>query len=509
MNAREPGLVEVEGISKSFGDLRVLNSVSLTIRPGTFHAVIGENGAGKSTLMKCMLGFYPIDSGAVRINHASIATPAQARHAGMGMVFQNFNLVPSMTVAENLLLAREDIPPIIDWREEKRRLREFLDTAPFSIDLESRVEHLAAGQKQKVEILKQLYLNTKMLILDEPTSVLTPAESDEVMSVLSGMVKAGLLSVILISHKFREVMGFADEVSVLRAGRIAMSVPVRTTSPAQLGEAMMGDSHPPEPLDKQRTAASGTALEVRGLVVQGDIGLVAVNQVDFSVAPGEILGVAGVSGNGQRELVQAIAGQRKIESGKIRAFGKPFHATRLGILQAGLFTLPEEPLENATVPSMSVAENLALRRFDRSPSSKWRWLLNRLEMRDAAVGVIRKFSIRPSSPGVAIRNLSGGNLRKAVLGRDLIGNEVKILVVANPCVGLDFVATAFVHNQLIELRNRGGALLLVSEDLDELVKLADRIVVMSGGVMAHETRAVELDRALIGSYFGGEPGRTE
>ena len=226
-----------------------------------------------------------------------------------------------------------------------------------------------------------------------------------------------------------------------------------------------------------------------------------MNQVSFTVRCGEILGVAGVSGNGQRELVQAIGGQRTVESGEIRAFDKPFHPTRRGIRTAGLFTLPEEPLENATVPSMSVAENLALRRLTAS-ISKARWFLNRSAIREAAVAVIRGFSIRPPFPDIAIRNLSGGNVRRAVLGRDLMGGEARILVVANPCVGLDFVGTASVHNKLVELRNSGGALLLVSEDLDELVKLADRIVVMSGGVIAHETRP----RSWTGqcrNYMGG------
>jgi general nucleoside transport system ATP-binding protein len=503
MSAKQPALMEVKAISKYFGHLHALESVSLTVRPGTFHAVVGENGAGKSTLAKCMLGVYPVNSGEVSIGGKHIADPGDARHAGMGMVFQHFNLVPSMTVAENLLLAREDLPTLLNWREQRAQLAKFLDTAPFSIDLESRVAHLAAGQKQKVEILKQLYLETKVLILDEPTSVLTPAESDEVMTVLSAMVKKGALSVVLISHRFREVMDFADEVSVLRGGRLVASLPVKDSSPAHLAELMMGESRAPQPLAKSSFASAKPALEIDGLLVRSDNGLIAVNQVSLRVACGEILGIAGVSGNGQRELVQAIAGQRRIEAGQIRAFGSAFHPTRAGIRQAGLFTLPEEPLENATVPSMSVAENLALRSFDRPPLARWGWFLNRSAIRNAAIAVIRAFSVRPSSPDVSIRNLSGGNLRKVVLGRDLAGGEARILVVANPCVGLDFVATASIHNRLIELRNKGGALLLVSEDLDELIQLADRIMVMSKGVIAHETHSSQLDRTAIGSYFGG------
>ena len=233
----------------------------------------------------------------------------------MGMVFQNFTLIPSMTVAENLLLARKDLPAFLNWREERTRLQKFLETAPFSIDLESRIAHLAAGQKQKVEILKQLYLDTKVLILDEPTSVLTPAESDEVMGVLARMVERGALSVVLITHKLREVMDFADDVTVLRHGRVVGSLPVEQTNPVKLAALMMGESRPPEPVTKKSNSTStATALEVKNLTVRGDNGLVAVNQVSLTVRCGEILGVAGVSGNGQRELVQAIAGQRTVET---------------------------------------------------------------------------------------------------------------------------------------------------------------------------------------------------
>ena len=503
MSVGEPGLVEIRDVSKSFGHVHALNSVSLTVRPGTFHAVIGENGAGKSTLAKCILGFYPLNAGEVRVNERLITNTAEARSSGIGMVFQQFTLIPSMTVAENLLLARKDLPAFIHWRDEHIRLQKFLETAPFSIDLQSRISHLSAGQKQKVEILKQLYLDAKILILDEPTSVLTPDESDEVMGVLSRMVQRGTLSVILITHRLREVMDYADNVTVLRGGRLVTSLSVAESNASKLAELMMGESRLPESVDKKNIPSTELALDIKELTVRGDNGLVAVNQVSLSVRSGEILGVAGVSGNGQRELVQAIAGQRTIESGEIRAFDKPFHPTRLGIRTAGLFTLPEEALENATVPSMSVAENLALRKFDRTPFSKLRWLLNRSAIRDAALAIIKSFSIRPPFSETPIRNLSGGNVQRAVLGRDLMDGEARILVIANPCHGLDLVATAFVHNHLVELRNSGGALLLVSEDLDELVKLADRIVVMSGGAIAHEAHSSELDRAVVGRHMGG------
>jgi simple sugar transport system ATP-binding protein len=500
---RTPPGIQAIGISKSFGALRALDDVSIEVPAGTFHAIVGENGAGKSTLAKCLLGFYRPDTGAVRLDGAVVVTPAEARRAGLGMVFQNFTLAPSMTVAENLVLARPDLPAVLNWKREGDRLRAFLEHAPFSVDLDSRVEHLAAGQKQKVEILKQLYLETRVLILDEPTSVLTPAEADEVMGVLNNLVRLGSLSVLLITHKLREVIAFANRVTILRRGRWVASADVRDIDISRIAELMIGGSAPPEQAARPGVTARVPALEIRYLTVRGDHGLPSVKAVNLTVNRGEILGVAGVSGNGQRELVQAIGGQRNIESGTIRAFGALYEPSRRAIHSAGLFTLPEEPLENATVPRMSVAENLALRSFDRRPIAKLGFLLDHGAIREAAEDSVRRFSIRTPSVWASMRNLSGGNVQRAVLARDLGSGEAKIMVVANPCFGLDFAAIAFVHNQLIDLRNRGGSVLLVSEDLDELMKIADRILVMSSGEIAHETLRAELDLAVIGRYMGG------
>jgi simple sugar transport system ATP-binding protein len=485
-----PPSIDAVGISKSFGTLRALDDVSLEVPSGTFHAIVGENGAGKSTLAKCLLGFYHPDTGQVKLNGFAVSTPAEARRAGLGMVFQHFTLAPAMTVAENLLLARPDLPMFLNWRNEKQRLLRFLETAPFQIDLDARVEHLAAGQKQKVEILKQLYLETRVLILDEPTSVLTPAEADEVMLVLRSLVEKGLLSVILITHKLREVMSYADRVTVLRRGRWVASRDVRAIDVDRVAELMIGTSQPPEQIGRTGIAPGAAEFQIEDLVVLGDHGLPAVKKINLTVRSGEILGIAGVSGNGQRELVQAIGGQRDIESGSIRA-------------ASGFYTLPEEPLQNATIPGMSVAENLALRTFGQPPIAKFRFLLERAVLAEKAEQLVTRFSIRTPSIWSPIRNLSGGNVQRAVLARDLGSNGKKIFVVANPCFGLDFAATAFVHNQLIELRNRGGSVLLISEDLDELMSVADRIVVMSGGEIVHETSPAELDLATVGRYMGG------
>jgi len=439
----------------------------------------------------------------VKLDGVPAASPAETRRAGLGMVFQHFTLAPSMTVAENLVLARPDLPSILNWKREKERLRAFLQTAPFPVDLEDRVEHLAAGQKQKVEILKQLYLETRVLILDEPTSVLTPAEADEVMTVLGALVRQGSLSVLLITHKLREVMTYAERVTVLRRGRWVATYDVADVDIPRIAELMIGNAPPPEQAARIGVTTRAPALVIRDLLVRGDHGLPAVKRVNLTVHAGEILGVAGVSGNGQRELVQAIGGQRDLESGSIAVFGAPFRPSRAAIRKAGLFTLPEEPLENATVPRMSVAQNLALRSFDRAPISKFGFVLDRAAIRRSAEASVGYYSIRTPSIRTPMRNLSGGNVQRAVLARDLGSAEAKIMVVANPCFGLDFAATAFVHNQLMDLRNRGGSVLVVSEDLDELMKIADRIVVMSGGEIAHETLRSDLDLAVVGRYMGG------
>jgi general nucleoside transport system ATP-binding protein len=498
-----PPAVEALGIGKSFGALRALEQVDLRAPSGSFHAIVGENGAGKSTLAKCLLGFHRPDQGLVKLDGAVVHTPAEARRVGLGMVFQHFTLAPSMTVAENLALARPDLPAVLNWGKERMRLMRFLESAPFAIDLDARVEHLAAGQKQKVEVLKQLYLETRVLILDEPTSVLTPTEAGEVMTVLRGMVSQGSLSVILITHKLREVMTFADDVTILRRGRCVASSRVRHLGVDRIAELMVGNAATSEHTGRAVISTGDPALEIRGLVVRGDHGLPAVKNVSLVLRSGEILGIAGVSGNGQRELVQAIGGQRDIEKGSIRAFGKPYRPSRATIRSTGVFTLPEEPLQNATVPGMSVAENLALRAFDYPPVARSRFLLDRAAIRKSAEESVQKFSIRAPSIWAPIRALSGGNVQRAVLARELAELEARILVAANPCFGLDFAATAFVHNQLMDLRNRGGSVLLVSEDLDELMKIADRIMVMSGGEIAHETERADLDLAVVGRYMGG------
>jgi len=367
---------------------------------------------------------------------------------------------------------------------------------------------LAAGEKQKLELLKQLYLRPRLLILDEPTSVLTPQEADEVLGHVRALARANVCTVLIITHKFREVVAYADDVTVLRRGRAVHHGAVAGTSPAELARAMVGDAQAAETEGAQqrprtRTPQTGgePALAVSGLQVMGDRGTLAVRELSLAVRPGEILGVAGVSGNGQRELVEALVGQRAREGGAVQVRGEPYAATRAENHRLKVRSLPEEPLRNACVGDLSVAENMALRDFDLPPLA----VAGRLRFahwRRRAREWITAYGIKTRGEDAPIRSLSGGNVQRAVLARELAG-DINVLVAANPVFGLDFAAVEEIHGRLRGVRDRGGAVLLVSEDLDELLELADRIVVMSEGRIVHETDATGADRQVLGAHMGG------
>ncbi len=495
--------VEANGMTKRFGEFAALDEVSLKVAPATFHALLGENGAGKSTLVKCIMGYYQPDGGELLVadEKTSIANPRVAHALGLGMVYQHFTLVPAMTVAENLVLARDDVPPIVDWSKERKRLEAFLSTMPFRVPLNAKVSAISAGERQKCEILKQLYLKRRFLILDEPTSVLTPGEADEVLGMLRGMVEKGDLTVLMITHKFREVMAFADEVTILRRGKLAGKGHVKDLSPDSMARTMIGAEE--LTLQPARAGEFGAPkLAINGLNALDDAGQPAVRDVTLSIRGGEIVGVAGVSGNGQRQLIEVLAGQRDAESGQIFLQGELYHATRQEMRRANLSVLPEEPLKNACVARMSVADNLALREFDRVPYALGGWWLNRAKFSEDAQRKIIRYKIKTRSGDTAIGDLSGGNVQRTVLARELAG-DVSVLIAANPCFGLDFAAVAQIHAEIMAARNRGAAVLLVSEDLDELLELADRVLVMFHGALVYETPAAQADLTEIGRHMAG------
>jgi general nucleoside transport system ATP-binding protein len=499
-----PPLLIAEEVTKRFGSQTVLDRVSLRLEPGSVHALLGENGAGKSTLVKCIMGFYHADAGRVVVGDAavSIKNPKDAQIHGIGMVYQHFTLVENMTVAENLVLSRAKVPALIDWKHEHAALDKFMASMPFSISPKRLVRQLAAGEKQKLEILKQLYLGSRIVILDEPTSVLTPDEADSVLGMLREMTRAGELSVLMITHKFREVTRFCDEVTVLRKGRFAGSGKVSELTTAQMAEMMVGAEPPSASVAREDSARQGLVLEVQKLEADDDLGLPVLNGVSFSVNRGEIVGIAGVSGNGQDELVEVLGGQRLSRSGSVVVSGQPYGATRREIREQGVRLLPEAPLRNACVSNMSVAENIGFRNFDVSPFTLWRWLVRHASLRRHASTAITEYRIKTPSPDERIGNLSGGNVQRAVLARELTG-EVQLLIVANPCFGLDFAAVAEIRTRIMNARNGGAAVLLVSADLDEVFALADRILVMSEGSVVHESSAATADLQEIGRHMAG------
>jgi simple sugar transport system ATP-binding protein len=505
MTTKAPPKLELINVTKRFGSFVANEKVSMQLRPGTFHALLGENGAGKSTLVKCIMGYHKADEGDIVIGASSreIRSPQDANRLGVGMVYQHFTVVPAMTVAENLLLARTDLPAIINWAAEYRRLAAFLETAPFRIDPKAPVAGLAAGEKQKVEILKQLYLQNTVLILDEPTSVLTPGEADEVLGILRAMVSRNELSVLLITHKFREVTAYCDEITVLRKGRVAGSGRVADLTTSDMASMMMGEQRQGKTIEKAEQVLGKPLLEIKGVRANRDNGIEAVCGVDLAVRAGEIVGIAGISGNGQRELVEVIAGQRAATSGEVLLEGEAFHGKRKEIFQHQIYVLPEEPLRNACAAEMSVAENLAFRSFERAPYSWGGWLLREPSIRARGTDAIARYKVKTPGPDAAIGTLSGGNIQRVVLARELGTGSARILVAANPCFGLDFAAVDLIHSEIIAARNRGVAVLLICEDIDELLSLSDRIVVMAAGHFVYEAPIAEASLKVMGEKMAG------
>jgi simple sugar transport system ATP-binding protein len=496
--------LETIGMTKIFGALAALDDVSISVEAGSFHALLGENGAGKSTLVKCIMGFYAPDKGHVRLNgrEVTIRNPRDARALGIGMVYQHFTLVPSLTGAENLVISRADAPAVIDWKKEKQALEVFLGRMPFRVPLDVPVSALAAGEKQKLEILKLLYLDQRLLILDEPTSVLTPAEADEMLGLLKGMAARKDITVIMITHKFREVLAFADSVTVLRRGRRVGGGAVSELTTDAMARMMIGDTTVRDRAVRAARKPGDIVLELAALYAEDDDGLPALERVNLKVHAGEIVGIAGVSGNGQSQLVEVLSGQRPMSDGRILVKREPFEPTRDRFHKLKIFGLPEEPLKNATVPRMTVAENMAFRTFDRPPTTRLGWWLSPGPMRVKARELIARYRVKTSSPEAAIADLSGGNVQRAVLARELSG-DVDVLIVANPCFGLDFASVAEIRSQIMEQRNRGAAVLLVSEDLDEILELADRVAVMSEGTINYVAAVGDTDRATIGTHMAG------
>ena len=503
----EPALLELRGITKRFGHVVANDAVDFDLRRGEVHALLGENGAGKSTLMSVLYGLYKSDEGEMLVDGkpVEIASPSEAIGLGIGMVHQHFMLVPVMTVAENIVLGSEPRKgAFLDVTAAAARVHELSDRYGLAVDPDATVEDVTVGMQQRIEILRALYRGARILVLDEPTAVLTAQEAHDLFRVLEAL-KADGTGIVFISHKLNEVLEIADRVTVLRRGKRIDTVPTEGATEESLARLMVGREVLLR-VDKAPAAAKDEMLEVEDLNVLDDRGLPAVRGAAFSVRAGEIVALAGVDGNGQSELIEAVTGLRRPESGAIRVAGEDLTArSARTMVRHGVSHIAEDRHRRGLVLNFSVAENLALREYNTTKLSTRGWL-STSRMRSRATGLIREFDVRCSGPSAPATSLSGGNQQKVVIARE-IACDPRVLVAAQPTRGLDVGAIEFVHRRLVAERDAGRAILLVSLELDEVRSLADRILVIYEGQIVGEFPPQASEEELGIAMTGG--GRRE
>jgi simple sugar transport system ATP-binding protein len=479
-------VLELRGITKAFPGTVANDHIDFDLRRREVHALLGENGAGKTTLMNILYGLAKPDEGEILLSGERItfSSPKDAIERGIGMVHQHFMLIPVMTVAENIVLGIEPSDKgFLDYDAARMRVHEIARRFGFQIDPDARIEDIGVGQQQRVEILKALYRNAGILILDEPTAVLTPQEATEFFGILETLTREGI-SIIFISHKLNEVLEIADRVTVLRRGKKIETVPIEGATQESLARAMVGREVLLR-VEKPPAQAGEVLLEIQGLQVFDDREIEKVRGVSMSVRAGEIVGIAGVDGNGQSELIDAITGLRKIERGKVRIAGKDLaHATARDILDSGIGHIPEDRQRRGLVLQFSIAENIALHDFRKPPNARLGWLYPRRLIQKART-LIREFDVRGGRPETPASALSGGNQQKVILARE-IDRDPKVLIAAQPTRGLDVGAIEVVHARLIAERNEGVGILLVSLELEEILSLSDRILVLFEGKIVGE-----------------------
>jgi simple sugar transport system ATP-binding protein len=500
----EAPLLELRGITKRFPGVLANDRVDFDLRQGEVHALLGENGAGKSTLMNILYGLYTPDEGQILLNGRPIelgSTKAAIEH-GIGMVHQHFMLIPVMTVAENIVLATEPrhMGVLLDYDAARKRVRELSERYGLAVDPDARIDRITVGQQQRVEILKALYRGAEILILDEPTAVLAPQEAQELFEILRSLESQGK-SIIFISHKLNEVLEVANRVTVLRRGVVVDTIPASGATEEGLARMMVGRDVLLR-VDKKPAKPEAPLLQVETLTVFDDRGLEAVRGVTFEVRAGEIVGLAGVDANGQSELIDAIAGLRHVAGGRIVVDGKDVTtATPRQALEAGIGHIPEDRHRRGLVLPFSLTENLALHGYRYEPDSRG-GLLNLRAMAERARRLLREFDVRGGSPATPAGALSGGNQQKVVLAREIDGDP-KVLIAAQPTRGLDVGAIEFVHRRLVEQRDAGRAVFLVSLELEEILSLSDRILVIYEGRIVGEFPPTATEEELGFAMTGG------
>jgi simple sugar transport system ATP-binding protein len=510
-----PPAIALHGVDKSFGAVHANVDVSLSIARGTIHGIVGENGAGKSTLMNILYGYYQADRGEIRVGGqlVDMKSSQQAIALGIGMVHQHFMLVDDFTVLENVVLGSETqvrlAPTLLAARSH---LQEMAGQYQMGVNPDARISTLSVGQQQRVEVLKALYRGAEILILDEPTAVLTPEETDHLFRILLSL-KAQGKTIVLITHKLREILEFTDVVTVMRGGRIIDTVATSSTDSAKLAEMMVGRSVLQANRERKTEVASGAPLlAVKDLNLLGERGEPLLSNINLEVHAGEIVGIAGVAGNGQSELLEILAGMQSASNGSIRLRGQeisqgagkinPRQPLAAQYRELGVAHVPEDRLKSGVVKSFSCAEN-AILGSQRERGLNRRGLLSLPAIGARITSYIKRFDIRPPAPDMRISLLSGGNQQKLVLARE-IERDAEVYLIGQPTRGVDIGAIEMIHQTLLELRDAGKAIILVSVELDEIMALSDRIVVMCGGRITGNIAANQAERATLGMMMGGK-----
>ena len=496
-------VLEARGLTKRFPGVIANEDVSLKVRSGEIIALLGENGAGKSTLVKMIYGLYTPDEGEIFVKGERVKfhSSRDAIKAGIGMVHQHFQLVPVFTVAENVILGDEPRRwPFVNMKKARDEVARLAEQYGLQVDVDAKVQDIPVGAQQRVEILKALYRKADILIMDEPTAVLTPQETDELLKVMRGFADSGV-AVIFITHKLREVLTVADTIEVLRGGKAVGTTTPGESDQASLAQMMVGRSVLLT-VDRGPSKPGEVVLDVVGLTAENNIGLEALRGINLQVRAGEIVGIAGVEGNGQRELVEALTGLRPSTSEKftiagLDAAGKTPH----DIHEMGVGHVPEDREKDGLVGPYSIADNLVLNRFDEAEFAT-RGVRNRAAVATLARGLVEQFDVRTPSIETTVESLSGGNKQKVVIARELAANP-QLLIASQPTRGVDVGSIEFIHSQIVAARDRGAAVLLVSAELDEVLGLSDRVQVMYDGRLLAELPGEEADRDRIGRLMAG------
>lgn len=494
-------LIQMRGIVKTFPGVVANDHVDLDIRAGEIHALLGENGSGKSTLMSVLAGLYRPDAGTITIEGKScqFTSPRDAIHYGIGMIHQHFKLVEPFTVTENMMLG-ENSGFLLSARQVQAEIRALGEKFGLAVNPDAVISHLSVGEKQRVEILRALYQGSRVLIMDEPTAVLTPQETCELFANLKKMASGGC-AVVFITHKMNEVHELADRVTVLRGGKVSGQLSRDQLDTDRLVRLMVGRDVAAQ-YEREAAASDKVALALTNVTALNDTGLVGLSALSLTVKQGEILGLAGVAGNGQRELAEVIAGLRQVAAGTVLVFGEDVtNCPAAAMIARGVSYVPEDRLGVGLAPDLDILDNLLLKSY-RQPECSGRWLLRRRLNEAKAAKLVREHHVKLASLRQPVRLLSGGNLQKLLLARE-IAQRPRLMVVVYPARGLDVGATEAVHKLLLALRAGGTAILLISEDLDEILKLADRVGVLFNGSIVGEFAAAAADIDMIGHLMAG------